>query len=123
MRKTTGAAAMAGIAAGALLVGAPQANAANPGPDFTKLSAPESVVAGQMFRLKCKLRSSWAGGTATVREQNSTMNAKREVGPNGECTMRLKLFATGQRKIRVVVVEGLGAEKSKWVPIKVVPAS
>jgi hypothetical protein len=37
--------------------------------------------------------------------------------------MRLILNAQGKRKIRLIVVQGLGAEKSRWLPITVLPRS
>lgn len=95
--------------------------AANPGPDFTTLKAPSSVTAGEVFRVKCKLRSAWAGGEVRIKERTTPVAAKREVGPNGQCTMRLILNAVGERKIRLVVVQDLGAERSRWVPITVLP--
>jgi hypothetical protein len=112
------------LAGSALVMSAGAANAAGD-PDFKKVSAPSSVVSGQMFRIKCQLKKSvnWSGAVAQLDQKKATINAKRDVSPNGNCTMRVVLGPTGKQKIRVIVVQNGGAIESSWLTIKVKPAS
>ncbi|MEZ5186717.1 MAG: hypothetical protein R2720_13310 [Candidatus Nanopelagicales bacterium] len=108
------------IAGGALMMNAGSASAAGD-PDFKKLSAPKTVTAGEVFRLKCQLNrnNNWKGAQASLVQKGATINAERAVSRKGNCTMRVILGATGKQKIRVVVVQGLGAIESKWLTIRV----
>lgn len=112
------------LAGGALVLSAGAANAAGD-PDFKKLSAPSTVVSGQMFRITCQLKKSvnWSGAVAQLDQKKATINAKRDVSPNGNCTMRVVLGPTGKQKIRVIVVQNGGAIESSWLTIKVKRAS
>ncbi len=111
------------LAGGSLLMGAGAANAASD-PDFTKVKAPATVTAGQMFRLKCQLKKNvnWNGAQASLVGKRVPVNAQRPVSANGNCTMRVVLTVVGTQKIRVVVEQNLGAIESKWLKIRVAPA-
>ncbi|HQR80272.1 MAG TPA: hypothetical protein PLT68_08640 [Actinomycetota bacterium] len=126
MRKTRtaiGLGAVTAIAGGSLLMGAGAANAASD-PDFRKVSAPQTVTAGQMFRLKCQMKRNvdWSGAQASLLGKRVAVNAKRPVSASGNCGMRVVLTVVGTQKIRVVVTQNLGAVESKWLRIKVLPA-
>ncbi len=116
--------ASAALAGGALVLSAGAANAAGD-PDFKKVSAPSTVVSGQMFRIKCQLKKSvnWSGAVAQLDQKKATINAKRDVSANGNCSMRVILGPTGKQKIRVIVTQNGGALESSWLTIKVKPAS
>jgi len=124
MHKVVALGATVAVAGGALVSGAGAANAAGD-PDFKKVSAPATVVAGQMFRIKCKLnpKVNWTGAVAQLDQKRATINAKRGVSSNGNCTMRVVLSATGKQKIRVIVTQNGGAIESSWLTLRVTPAS
>ncbi len=124
MHKIVALGATAAVAGGALITGAGVANAAGD-PDFKKLSAPSSVTAGQMFRIKCQLnpKVNWSGAVAQLAQKRATINAKRDVSAGGNCSMRIVLSATGKQKIRVIVTQNGGALESSWLTIRVKPAS
>lgn len=122
-RTAVGLGAVTAIAGGSLLMGAGAANAASD-PDFKKVSAPQSVTAGQMFRIKCQLKRNvdWGGAEASLLGKRVAVNAQRPVSASGDCTMRVVLTVVGTQKIRVVVAQNRGAVESKWLKIKVNPA-
>ncbi|MCU0277747.1 MAG: hypothetical protein MUF33_12840 [Candidatus Nanopelagicales bacterium] len=124
MHKVVALGATVAVASGALILGSGAANAAGD-PDFKKLSAPSSVTAGQLFRIKCKLdpKVNWNGAVAQLAQKRATINAKRDVSPGGNCSMRIVLSATGKQKIRVIVTQNGGALESSWLTIRVKPAS
>ena len=78
-----------------------------------------------MFRIKCQLKKNvnWSGAMAQLDQKKATINAKREVSANGNCSMRVILGPTGKQKIRVIVTQNGGAFESKWLTIKVKPAT
>jgi len=113
------------LAGGALFMGAGVATAASD-PGFTKIKAPKTVTVGQTFLVKCQLDTSqnnWTGADAELLEKGALVNAHRTVSSNGDCSMHVVLTATGNRKIRVVVEQNLGAIQTKWLKVKVNPAS
>ena len=124
MHKVVALGATVAFAGGALIMGAGAANAASD-PDFKKLSAPGTVVAGQWLRIKCQLnpKVNWAGADAQLDQKRATINAKREVSAGGNCSMRVVLRATGKQKIRVIVTQNGGAIESNWLTIKVKPSA
>ena len=124
MHKVVALGATAAIAGGALVMGAGAANAAGD-PDFKQVSAPGTVVSGQMFRIKCQLnrKVNWSGAMAQLDQKRATINAKREVSASGNCSMRVVLSATGKQKIRVIVTQNGGAIESSWLTIRVKSAS
>lgn len=123
-RKALAVGTTAALAGGALFMGTGAANAAGD-PNFKKVKAPKTAVAGETFILKCKLTpaSAFVGADAYLEEKGATINAHRTVSSNGDCSMHVVLNAVGVRKIRVVVEQDLGAEVSKWVKVNVTPAS
>lgn len=116
MKKVMAVGASAALVCGMAVVGSGTAFAKS---DFKKVSVPSSVTAGQMFTVKCKVSKAWAGGEAFVLEKGATVNAKRTIGANGDCSMRLMLLAKGKRKIQVRVAEGDSVGASKWMKITV----
>ncbi|MFN8183660.1 MAG: hypothetical protein U0R23_04465 [Candidatus Nanopelagicales bacterium] len=124
MHKVVALGATAAIAGGALMMSAGAANAAGD-PDFKKVSAPGTVVSGQMFRIKCQLnrKVNWSGAMAQLDQKRATINAKRAVSARGNCSMRVVLRATGTQKIRVIVTQNGGAIESGWLTIRVQPTS
>ncbi|HNE88660.1 MAG: hypothetical protein U0R27_13460 [Candidatus Nanopelagicales bacterium] len=124
MGKVVAMGATVAVASGVVVMGAGAANAAGD-PDFKKVSAPATVVSGQMFRIKCQLKKNvnWSGAMAQLDQKKATINAKREVSANGNCSMRVILGPTGKQKIRVIVTQNGGAFESKWLTIKVKPAT
>ncbi len=124
MRTMMATGATAAIAGVAVMASAGTANAAGD-PDFTQVSAPKTVVSGQMFKIKCQLKKSvdWSGAVAQLDQKKATINAKRDVSANGNCTMRVILGPTGKQKIRVIVTQDGGALESAWLKITVKPAS
>jgi hypothetical protein len=123
MHKVAALGAMAAVAGGALMMGAGAANAVGD-PDFKKVSAPGTVVSGQMFRIKCQLNKKvdWSGAMAQLDQKRATIRAEREVSPSGNCGMRVVLGPTGRQKIRVIVTQDGGAIESSWLTIRVKPA-
>ena len=123
MGKVVAMGATVAVASGVVVMGAGAANAAGD-PDFKKVSAPATVVSGQMFRIKCQLKKNvnWSGAMAQLDQKKATINAKREVSANGNCSMRVILGPTGKQKIRVIVTQNGGALESAWLKIKVKPA-
>jgi hypothetical protein len=122
-RKIAAFAATVAMAAGTIVMGAGTAQAASD-PDFKKVSAPKTVTAGQMFRIKCQMKRNvnWQGADAMLDQKAATINAQRPVSAKGNCSMRVVLRATGNQKIRVIVTQNLGALESKWLKIKVQPS-
>lgn len=124
-RKVLALGTTAALAGGALFMGAGAANAAND-PGFTKVKAPKTVTAGKTFLVKCQLdttANNWTGADAELLEKGALVNAHRTVASNGDCSMHVVLTATGNRKIRVVVEQNMGAIQSKWLKVNVKPAS
>lgn len=123
MRKVVAATVTLAATGGAMMMSAGAANAAGD-PDFKTVSAPASVVSGQMFKIKCQLKKSvnWSGAVAQLDQKKATINAKRDVSANGNCTMRVILGPTGKQKIRVIVTQNGGELESAWLKIKVKPA-
>ena len=119
IRKMAAFAATGAMAAGTIVMGAGTAQAASD-PDFKKVSAPKTVKAGQMFRIKCQMKRNvnWRGADAMLDQKAATINAQRPVSAKGNCSMRVVLRATGKQKIRVIVVQNLGAVESKWLKIR-----
>ncbi len=124
MHKMVALGATAAVAGGSLIMGAGAANAAGD-PDFKKLSAPGTVVSGQMFRITCQLnrKVNWAGAMAQLDQRRATIAAKRPVSASGNCGMRVVLSATGKQKIRVIVTQNGGALESSWLTIRVKSAT
>lgn len=124
MHKVVALGATVAVAGGAVMVGAGAASAASD-PGFKKVSAPGTVTAGQLFRIKCQLvgKSGFQGAVAQLDQKRATINARRDVGARGDCSMRVVLTATGKQKIRVIVTQNLGAIESSWLTIRVKPAS
>lgn len=126
MKTTRGLVASAAVVAvtgGVLISGAGAATAAND-PGFRKVTAPKTVTAGEVFRIRCRLdrNNNWRGAEASLVQKGATINAKRSVYANGNCTMRVILRATGTQRIRVVVSQNLGAIQSRWLRINVQPS-
>ncbi len=123
-RKVLAVATTTAVTGGALFMGATGASAAND-PDFKKVKAPKSVMAGETFLIKCQMKKTvdWSGSDAFLLEKGASVNARRSMGANGNCSMHVVLYATGKRKVRVVVEKNLGAEQSRWITINVKSAS
>ncbi len=119
-RRLMATSAAVAVTAGTLMAGAGAANAASD-PDFTKVKAPKTVMAGETFLIKCQLTKSnnWTGAKASLLEKGASVNAHRKVSASGDCSMHVVLNAVGARKVKVVVEQNLGAIETKWLKINV----
>ena len=65
-----------------------------------RVSAPKTVTAGQMFRIKCQMKRNvnWRGADAMLDQKAATINAQRPVSANGNCSMRVVLRPPESRR-------------------------
>lgn len=104
------------------MLAAPSAQAATPEP--VVISAPKTVHAWHWFTLKCDIKpksvgKGWKGAVAVVNEKGVRIRARRVIGKNGACTMRLILFVKGSHKFRVVAYGAQNTLRSDWITIKI----
>ena len=58
-------------------------------------------------------------GKAELKEKGVPVHASRTIANNGDCSMHIVLNAKGKHKLRVIAEQNGGAEKSKWITVKV----